>query len=1484
MAKTVLIGAGNLDLENDPLAIKQGDYRSALDVTPISDGNGNTVSYEPVLGNELSFDLGFQPTQKKILKIQLATGTGTYSISFHRYNYILIGTATFAQDIDAATTVSNAAAAILSNVTDSVIISTDPSTISLTISIDSVGYGLLWDWYTLNASLATVAAIFDEIQEAIDSGCAGVFSPIGSNDLLGDEFIWSATVGEKPKTLPITSVGTDSTGFLVVLEVANHGLSGGECIYISGVTGISGLNMTGEWIAYPFIDSIGYTDANRITIYGSFYDTPYTLTNANITVNYKSVGQITVSQEDTFNNTTNSWSLIRSKKLNFRSQAQVDTYVENDQRKKSLYFTDNFNPIRVMYYYGQYMDNGFLSFTSSVGAYSYLTIYDESKLLISDSNLTVEYTGTSEGIGELKSGDYRYSVSLETDNGSVSEWTPLTNIINIYSALSSGSPFKLMGDADGTVTNKANNISISGIPNGLFKYINLAYVIYQGIGNISQFVSKTVITGGAMTLTHTGYESALDIDLGQLNTANSNYQTAESIDVLNNKMIISNLTTNSVIDFSSFFSQLTHSITRELISSVGETNTVAFDNYHYGENYNPLNTYNKKSFIHNETYRFGARVKLKGGALLPNIFWIDDIRIDTSGVNVTTPNRRIAGLPDFQLVDYGGTRDVYVTKVNFSNIDWNSQIGGVRLIDLVERIYIYQVEMTEEYKEVLGTGLSILYLAGSQPGYSVTHSSGIVDLSPAFYSADNGDPNHYGEWNAFSDNSQLVGFTTDYTGFGSNTFGKLCASFYSPDEYYGNQNIAYQQGDKLLVEDYQQSTPIDSNQGHQGLGANAWYGRYMEIYGGDGSAFTSCVLDDVKYISRGGSHSFDGVHTMTKVNTLSWTDSSSNIYLSHWQAPASPVCYCSAGFPLNGGGHHYAQYFRDKNNFSKFGDKNDSKYIPTGAYIDAPIIASVTNIDAYGDSFTQSSIFKLRYPEYSDTQYTGGGAFAKNGWGFGVTFYSQNRVNSQMRYAANGNPLTVAPMDFGGDNWLNSSTDDSSNTKYTASYTFRNGVNILPAYNSNAIDNTLFPTRIAYSQTKPNGSVTDEYRIFKPLDFRDLDMVNGRIVHHEICNSELLTWQQRSFQRQYFNSNGLLANANGTEVILGDGAALSRRGVQLSSIGTKHKWSIVKGVSKGGNDVIAWINTEYGYIIRFGYDGVNPISVVHNINGFIDKNTKWVDNKFTPAYDEGISGVWNDERKEYIFTVRARKSNMGLYNPNQYYSAGDMVYMYGANQVPDIYIALQDTRQYNGNTVSVWPITDGNYWRKEDDPKLRNEYTLCFNELKAGFVCNYSFIPKFYAKWKKGYLSSNPFYNGNMFLHNRGTYSFWYQQLRSNPFIELVLNTDPFLKKSFNAVELNSQDKPNDSGYAMEFFTEQHYSYLRIEDFNSDELHDILYSSWIKNDATISQGNLTGLNDIDTSSLFGEYLLAKYFFKGGVYNKLFGVAINWQPRSRLNNS
>ncbi|WP_230684260.1 hypothetical protein, partial [Streptococcus pneumoniae] len=95
--------------------------------------------------------------------------------------------------------------------------------------------------------------------------------------------------------------------------------------------------------------------------------------------------------------------------------------------------------------------------------------------------------------------------------------------------------------------------------------------------------------------------------------------------------------------------------------------------------------------------------------------------------------------------------------------------------------------------------------------------------------------------------------------------------------------------------------------------------------------------------------------------------------------------------------------------------------------------------------------------------------------------------------------------------------------------------------------------------------------------------------------------------------------------IVGSGAVLQRKGQTLSSFGSKHKWSFVKGKSKGGHDVCYYFDVENKIMMRVGYDGSVPISIEHGMHAWFDDNSTWIYNYDTPADDFGICSFWNQQ-------------------------------------------------------------------------------------------------------------------------------------------------------------------------------------------------------------------------------------------------------------------
>ncbi len=283
----------------------------------------------------------------------------------------------------------------------------------------------------------------------------------------------------------------------------------------------------------------------------------------------------------------------------------------------------------------------------------------------------------------------------------------------------------------------------------------------------------------------------------------------------------------------------------------------------------------------------------------------------------------------------------------------------------------------------------------------------------------------------------------------------------------------------------------------------------------------------------------------------------------------------------------------------------------------------------------------------------------------------------------------------------------------------------------------------------------------------------------------------------------------------------------------------------------------------------------------------------------GIHGVWDDVHSEFIWTVRAR-INKGTWTPLKYGIAGDWLSEDGTDQTPDtVYECVDNLYTYVTNgagtkvptPVFVNGIVTASFtkYTKADHPDFFNELTISFNELKNGFSTPHRYLPKIYAKWKRTFISQSPLVSNNaLYIHNidNQTFAFftvrsskWYDQIDSTPFIQMILNQSPDVKKDFIAIELNSDSNYTVSKTILEFLTDQHQSFLLNTDIEKDELHDNLWTSPIKNDSSVAADNPLGLNDIDTSSLYGRYLLVKYNFSN---EKLFGVYIKTDSRSRLN--
>lgn len=1526
--KQNIIPTGNLDLENDPLAVKDGDYTDALDVTAISQ-SGNTVSWEPVLGNVHSFKLPNVNAGPKTIRMFFdhITLGDVYTLNFTRPNRIPIANMSFTTLGDLELTKAAAVTAIMSMSYDPLsvpVISNVVGDIFIDITLGTIP----WDWFVSSDLSSAYEVRFETIVEAVDTSMADYFTLIGGDDLLGDLFCMSTTGNNMPETAKIINVIASGAGEIEIVLDKIDWSPLNSLISVVGIQNDASSQADGEWIVVPGAFN------NSLILLGTIFDGFATYLQGVATKFIKTMSAIGVATHDPVTQITTYTNLIISSKFNFRSKKRIQLHVESDSIRKSLYWCDGYNLDRCMYYYGEYIDNGFLNndiIAGNVGAYNYDDIFLDTSLSVSPSGASLNYISTVHGGGSLYSGNYRYSVRLVTESNNATEWSELGQIINIYSSAFSN---YAVGNTDTDTTTKLNNLRISNIDTESFKFLEIAFVRYVNNGKEAYILPRFVISSETMDVTHRGSELYSSIDAGELiNGKDIYYFASHSIDVLDNRMIRSNVEADLIANVSLFFKTWRHSIKKKPVASIGLSTSGPFNNYYgggptegggYAEYFNTINTHRYKTFVHLETYRLAARVKFKNQSYLPVDFWIDDICIDVLPINngnIFGDNRRDSGLPDYDLNTGTGTSNesVNVTYIEFSGINWDYLIDGKRASDLIEEVSIHMVEMSPDKREVLTTGAGQLY-------YSFIHNTGIggtilfnsyfpgvwtgfSQLTSGSYDVDQ----VLHEWNFYGGVPEwfnIVGLLPGRYGYydvANSTGGSgpvpdidkgiaYCA-MYAQDEIYNDISITPIPGDIIYWRQFTKNSNGPFENIVTGGGAAAMHGMYDELVFGAGagiSVFNENIITEGARIGDGSSFTFSNGDIIKKYSAYR-LEYDTGYADAVFHAPESAVVqsgWGTGGFldvqegNVTPDNQLYCIYYRDKGKGAKFAPDASCKYIPTGTIF--KVNERVSSIDVFGDAFVQASWIKTKSPVPSSAV-SPPSPWPIFGGGYGFLYYSQNRVNSQMR-SSNNAPATDIPPSFSVSQWLASAI--INNSSYTNGYSNRNEINVYPAFDDTIRDTNIYPTRIIYSDVKPNGSNYDGYRKYLPLNFIDLDQRNGEIVHHAVGNGELLTWQQRSFQRQYFNSNGVLTTRDGSEVIIGDNGALRRRGLQISSIGSKHKWSIIKGVSKGGNDVFAWINTEYGFVIRFGYDGTVPVSDVHNIRNWVDKHVNIADVRMTPCHNEGIHGVWNSQRRSYIWAIRAWRhfftaespitleefTSDGFWDSRVRYKSGYVLYFELDTQLPRVFkLILPAGVDYSINEEP----TLSSVWEEVTDPSFYNVQTIEFNELRNGFSTRFSFTPKIMLRWGKKFVSPHPQSVEHIYRHEEGERAAWYSRgLVSDPYITMICNKPPDIKKDFIALEMNSQDLPA----RIELTTNQHVSYLNPSDMEKSELHENAWAAQIMNDSTISPDNPTGVNNADTSSLFGQYLLIKFVFAQRTYNKIFQLIVKYLAKTRDNNS
>jgi hypothetical protein len=1394
---------GGMDKDSDYNYVDQNDYTDAINIRHITRDGNTTGDAETVYGNEFAWDSYVSGTnlvaaQNKYVRISIdATSNVNVDVTFYTsQNGVAISTGTtfavLAGNIDQSITNcvfqmdADLTAGGYGLVTELSRDLVDTNTGSVVVEIGAGGTYTGIDWIIAFSDAAVTQS--EVVQEAIPITYTGENIAIGSTDLLGNLFTFWTTRTTLPETRKV--VGASNATPIVIIENEAHGLQDGDEVIIQGVP--TNTNANGKWIVdvdpvlsnvYTLVGSAGNGTAestistitaqvgtgycfittsgahglvvgNEVYIVGvggtttanGLHNVVAVFSSTEFVIDVAAVGAYTSggtafrvsgaihdangygeiwhAEKDNTDDTWDAVRLLGSVQFGFSTLKQIDCVAEINSGRTEIYFTDDYNFPRVFYYTGAYTEDGALNINGAgPNIYTYNDLDAQLNLFQYAPDVTIDLSQLQSG-GSLESGNWRYLLRFSADDVNYTTFTQPSGLINVFSS-DIGLPTGIRGDAPLTNTPKVNVIEASGIPT-FFEYAELVGVHYVD-GGVEVFsIKRNALDGsGSVTFYHYGSETTItNLDTAEIFEQRPDIQTALNILALDQRLLLANTTSMEDPDLTDWATAISYTVERAILDT---TPTVGYGGEPvFGEYQNPENVENRVGYMINETYRFGIRLKYRDTDTWTAPYYIADITMNTAN-----------GLTDLSITDLSTpvnpptlatSPNPYVIYPQFGSPDYGFVLpNGKTVREEFDKIEFVRVERNDNNKTILATGLAMLALDDGAGTFSTDPACLTQAAASAIY------------------------LTPSATYTGTSTERRLLYCMF-PDTLLGGIDLELQSGDQVI-----------------NVGNPTYQFLKKVALSGAGTRFDAVAAE-----LYGDSVATDGTAEVVGVDALVYNAGTSIFSLSgNDYDPASNSAFNYASYyiavdteltDVNGVadyGIYYIQYYRPRAN--QYGGIETTRYITTGIIEDISTDTSFLPVyNVYGgDVFTQKATFMQTYTA-SAARY-----------GQAVGFYAQNAVNSQMRQMGDdgSNEVALPRGNDPDDDWdvrINE-TGDYRNRElraYDRGYNAQFLLGNEKGFDSNDTQIIDFPTRMWYSEVKPANSLLDNYRVFLPLQYKDLATSNGEILSLKGVNGELYTLQPRAFMRQFYNARATIEGGEDTStIILGSTTVFSQDGRVISTRGTKHKWSVVKGRSSSGYDTLYWINSELKNAMKFDAGGTATVSEIKKMKSFFANNLTWADLVFTPADNFGIHGVWSERYGEVLWTIRANAvsslpawdvaaSGGYSFGTAVTYSSGTPLSQRNFEQTGEIYTYKNVSA---GNSAAP---TDDTVWEHvaHTDPSYYNEYTVSYSELKDKWESFRSHKPTIYFQYKDLILSTRPLSNrGFVYEHDREFVCRWYE-------------------------------------------------------------------------------------------------------------------------------
>lgn len=222
------------------------------------------------------------------------------------------------------------------------------------------------------------------------------------------------------------------------------------------------------------------------------------------------------------------------------------------------------------------------------------------------------------------------------------------------------------------------------------------------------------------------------------------------------------------------------------------------------------------------------------------------------------------------------------------------------------------------------------------------------------------------------------------------------------------------------------------------------------------------------------------------------------------------------------------------------------------------------------------------------------------------------------------------------------SDNDASNDVFTLISTDKNETN-------------QFKQRAYFSEPKENGEFIDNFPIFKPASFIDVDSKYGQLTNLFTDKNSLFYWQDHAFGKFSVNERSLINDQNGNTIMLGQAGILSR----YDYISTKYGMRLYDFCAISTEQAIYWVDINNKAIVAANSNSAvnygEQVGVQNIINDKISNNIPKVD--YDLQNNELLCKCLNSE-EQLIFNVKYNFAT-SIYNRNYMNMAYIKNHLYG---------------------------------------------------------------------------------------------------------------------------------------------------------------------------------------------------------------------------------